>query len=55
LSPEVHQEIIAATPLGRIGQAHEIAALARFLLSEESSYMTGQTVVSSGGRVMLPG
>ena len=55
LSPEVHQEIIAATPLGRIGQAHEIAALARFLLSEESSYMTGQTVVSSGGRGMLPG
>ena len=55
LSPEVHREIIAATPLGRIGQAHEIAALARFLLSEESSYMTGQTVVSSGGRVMLPG
>ena len=55
LSPEVHQEIIAATPLGRIGQAHEIAALARFLLSEESSYMTGQTVVSCVGRVMLPG
>ena len=52
---EVHQEIISATPLGRIGPTEEIAALARFLLSEESSYTTGQTVIASGGRVMLPG
>jgi len=55
LSPEVHQQILAATPLGRIGEPEEIAALIRFLASEESSYMTGQTVVASGGRVMLPG
>ncbi len=55
LSPEVHEKIISATPLGRIGQPSEIAALARFLLSEESSYTTGQTFVASGGRVMLPG
>jgi 3-oxoacyl-[acyl-carrier protein] reductase len=55
LAPEVHQKIIAATPLGRIGRPEEIAALARFLLSEESSFTTGQTVIASGGRVMLPG
>lgn len=55
LSPEVHKEILAATPIGRIGRPEEIANLARFLLSEESSYMTGQTIVASGGRVMLPG
>lgn len=55
LAPEVHEKIIAATPLGRIGEPREIAALARFLLSEESSYTTGQTFVASGGRVMLPG
>lgn len=55
LSPEVHKQIMAATPLGRIGQPEELAALIRFLVSEESSYMTGQTVVASGGRVMLPG
>jgi NAD(P)-dependent dehydrogenase (short-subunit alcohol dehydrogenase family) len=55
LSEEVHKEILAATPLGRIGRPEEIASLARFLLSEDSSYMTGQTVVASGGRVMLPG
>ena len=55
LSKEVREKIVAATPLRRVGQPEEIAALVRFLLSEESSYMTGQTVISSGGRVMLPG
>jgi NAD(P)-dependent dehydrogenase (short-subunit alcohol dehydrogenase family) len=54
LLPEVHKQIIAATPLGRIGRPEEIAALARYLLSEESSFSTGQTMVASGGRVMLP-
>jgi 3-oxoacyl-[acyl-carrier protein] reductase len=47
------REIIAETPLGRIGKPEEIASMARFLLSDESSYMTGQTVVVSGGRMML--
>ena len=55
LPPEVHDVIVEATPLGRIGRPEEIANLARFLLSEQSSFMTGQTVVASGGRVMLPG
>ena len=55
LSPETHDLIRAGTPMGRIGQPEEIAALIRFLLSNESSFMTGQTVVASGGRVMLPG
>ncbi len=55
LSPEAHQHIIANTPMGRYGQPDEIAALTRFLVSDESSFMTGQSVVASGGRVMLPG
>ncbi len=55
LSPEAHQMIVDATPMGRKGEPHEIASVIRFLLSDESSFMTGQTVVASGGRVMLPG
>lgn len=47
-------ELIAVTPQRRIGQPEEIAATVRFLLSEESSFITGQTVVVSGGREMLP-
>lgn len=54
LSDEAIEHILANTPMGRIGQPEEIAAVARFLLSEESAFMTGQTVVASGGRVMLP-
>ncbi|MDA1050484.1 MAG: SDR family NAD(P)-dependent oxidoreductase [Planctomycetota bacterium] len=46
--------LIAATPMKRIGQAAEIAELVLFLLSERSSFMTGQTLVASGGRVTLP-
>ena len=55
LPPEVHETIVNATPMGRKGEPHEIASVIRFLLSDESSFMTGQTVVVSGGRVMLPG
>ncbi|MGH7140803.1 MAG: SDR family NAD(P)-dependent oxidoreductase, partial [Pirellulales bacterium] len=46
--------IVQATPLGRIGQGEDVANAALFLLSEESSFMTGQTVVVCGGRVMMP-
>ncbi|MBM81885.1 MAG: beta-ketoacyl-ACP reductase [Planctomycetaceae bacterium] len=55
LAPEVHEHIVKNTPMGRKGTPEEMAALCRFLLSDESSFMTGQTIVSSGGRVMLPG
>ncbi len=46
--------LVDATPLGRIGTPDDVADLARFLLSDESRFMTGQTIVVSGGRVMLP-
>jgi 3-oxoacyl-[acyl-carrier protein] reductase len=54
LPPEARQAVIEQTPLGRLGTAEEIAAVIRFLLSEESSFMTGHTVAASGGRIMLP-
>jgi 3-oxoacyl-[acyl-carrier protein] reductase len=55
LSPEAHEHIVANTPMRRMGQPDEIGNVIRFLLSDESSFMTGQTLVASGGRVMLPG
>jgi 3-oxoacyl-[acyl-carrier protein] reductase len=55
LAPETHQHIMKYTPMGRLGQPNEIGNVIRFLLSDESSFMTGQTIVASGGRVMLPG
>jgi 3-oxoacyl-[acyl-carrier protein] reductase len=54
LSPELIERIKGETPMGRMGTAEELAELAAFLLSERSSFMTGETVCSSGGRVTLP-
>lgn len=54
LPDQAAQRLIADTPMGRIGQPEEIAAVIRFLLSEESSFMTGETLAASGGRVTLP-
>jgi 3-oxoacyl-[acyl-carrier protein] reductase len=47
------RQVVAETPLGRVGRPEEVASLARFLLSEESSFITGQTIVISGGRLMM--
>ena len=54
LSDEQTELLKKMTPMGRLGEAEEIAQLGCFLLSEKSSFMTGQTVVASGGRVTLP-
>ena len=49
VSEEARAKLIDATPLKRMGQANEIAEMVRFLLSDQSSFTTGQTHVSSGG------
>jgi NAD(P)-dependent dehydrogenase (short-subunit alcohol dehydrogenase family) len=54
LPDEARARLVAETPMGRIGQPEEIAAVIRFLLSEDSSFMTGETLSASGGRVTLP-
>ena len=45
--------ILSRTPLGRIGEASEIASIAAFLASEDASYITGQTIYADGGRLAL--
>ena len=40
----------AATPVGRIAEASDAVGLALFLASEASSYITGQAVITDGGR-----
>ena len=42
-----------ATPLGRAGTVEEAAAVALFLASDESSYMSGSIVTLDGGRTGL--
>jgi 3-oxoacyl-[acyl-carrier protein] reductase len=43
---------IAEIPLGRVGQPMDIAQVVRFLLSDESAYITGQVISVSGGSYM---
>ena len=43
---------VARQPMGRVGQAQEIAALALYLASAESAFTTGQTHVVDGGWAM---
>jgi 3-oxoacyl-[acyl-carrier protein] reductase len=50
-NPALVEKLVAVTPLGRMAQPEEIASIVRFLLSEESSFITGQTLVACGGRI----
>jgi NAD(P)-dependent dehydrogenase (short-subunit alcohol dehydrogenase family) len=50
---EAKRRILARTPLGRIGEPEEIAAIAVFLAGQDSSYITGQTLYADGGRLGL--
>ncbi len=50
-APELLAQLVAATPVGRVGQPEEVAGVVRFLLSEESRFITGQTIAACGGRV----
>ena len=48
-----HHAILSRTPLGRYGQASEIAAVVAFLARDDASYITGETVYVDGGRRVL--
>jgi NAD(P)-dependent dehydrogenase (short-subunit alcohol dehydrogenase family) len=50
---EAKRRLLARTPLGRVGEPHEIAAIAAFLASADASYITGQTIYADGGRLGL--
>ena len=47
-----HEVMRSAIPMGRFAQAREVATVVRFLLSDDSSYITGQTLNVNGGQFM---
>ena len=46
-------KLLSRTPLGRLGDPSEVASVALFLASDESSYITGETIYVDGGRLGL--
>ena len=50
--PEVLEKIVAKIPVGRLGQAREIARGVAFLCSEEAGFVTGSTLSINGGQHM---
>jgi 3-oxoacyl-[acyl-carrier protein] reductase len=46
---DMRKQVEAQTPLGRIGRPEDIAGAAVFLASSDSSWITGETLVISGG------
>ena len=50
---EATARVMARTPLNRMGQPEDIAGTALFLASDDSSYITGQTIYVEGGRLAL--
>jgi 2-keto-3-deoxy-L-fuconate dehydrogenase len=51
-SDAVRQAFIDRQPMGRLGKAQEVAALALFLASDEASYITGQAHLVDGGMAL---
>lgn len=52
LKDEVKEEISKNIPLKRMGKAEDVANVVKFLVSEDSSYITGQVINVDGGMLM---
>jgi NAD(P)-dependent dehydrogenase (short-subunit alcohol dehydrogenase family) len=50
---EARRRVMSRTPLGRVGEPEEVAAIASFLASDDASYITGQVIYCDGGRLPL--
>ena len=49
---EIERAFVERQPMGRLGRAEEVAALAVFLASDEASYITGQAHLVDGGMAL---
>jgi NAD(P)-dependent dehydrogenase (short-subunit alcohol dehydrogenase family) len=46
---KVLEKLLAGVPVGRLGQAHEIARAVQFLLDDDAGYITGSVLAVNGG------
>lgn len=52
LKEEIKQEIAKNIPMQRLGEPKDVAGVVKFLVSEDSSYITGQVIQVDGGMLM---
>ena len=46
---ESKKQVIASTPLGRLGQPEDVARVAVFLASDDAGWLTGELIFANGG------
>jgi 3-oxoacyl-[acyl-carrier protein] reductase len=46
---DLEKQVLADTPLGRLGEPDDIASVAVFLASDDARWLTGERIVASGG------
>lgn len=49
IGSDFERQMIAGTPLGRLGQPNDIAKVAVFLASDDSAWLTGERITAAGG------
>jgi 3-oxoacyl-[acyl-carrier protein] reductase len=49
---ELHRQLVASVPLGRLADPDEIGWSVRYFASEEAAYVTGQSLVVDGGQIL---
>ena len=52
LTDEQKDAMLSGIPMSRLGQPEEIAKVVKFLCSDDSSYITGETIHVNGGMYM---
>ena len=50
---KVRDAIISQIPVGRLGEASEIARCVIFLASEQAGFITGSTITANGGQYIV--
>jgi len=51
MGAEAKKQLIASTPLGRVGQPEDIARVALFLASDDAGWLTGEIIYANGGNM----
>ena len=49
IGSDFEKNVLAQTPLGRIGQPDDVAKVAVFLASQDSGWISGETILTAGG------